>query len=93
MDTLTTILDEDGPEEVVRQVMKGLVPRIMEVHGVEYRCPCSRERVADALVSIGRESLLEMAAEERDISVDCQFCGKQYGFTATELRTLAGQGK
>ena len=93
MDTLTTILDEDGPEEIIEQVMKGLEPRVMEIHDVEYRCPCSRERVAQALASIGCESLQEMAAEEKDISVCCQFCGKEYGFSPAELRAMAGQEK
>ena len=89
MDILTTILDEDGPEEVIEQVMKGLEPRVMEIHDVEYRCPCSRERVAEALKSVGSESLNELAAEEKDVTVDCQFCRKQYVFSAGELRGMA----
>ena len=93
MDTLTTILDEDGPEEIIEQVMKGLEPCVMEIHDVEYRCPCSRERVTEALTSIGSESLLEMAADEKDVSVSCQFCGKEYSFSPAELRAMAGQEK
>ena len=89
MDTLTTILDEDGPEEIIEQVMKGLEPRVMEIHDVEYHCPCTRERVAAALQSIGSESLLEMAEDGKDVTVDCQFCGRQYGFSAAELRGMA----
>ena len=89
MDTLTTILDEDGPEEIISQVMKDLEPRILEVHDAAYLCPCSRERVSAALQSIGSETLQEMAEEENDITVDCQFCGKQYVFTADELRAMA----
>ena len=93
MDTLTTILAEDGAEEVLRQVMKGLEPHVVEVHPVEYRCPCSHERVRAALASIGRESLEEMAAEEQEITVDCQFCGSQYRFTPAELRALTGESE
>lgn len=93
MDTLTTILAEDGPEEIIEQVMKGLEPRVMEIHDVEYRCPCSRERVTEALRSIGSESLSELAAEEKEVTVDCQFCGKQYCFSAGELRSMAEQEK
>ena len=89
MDTLTTILDEDGPEEILNQVMKDLKPRVMEIHDVEYRCPCSRERVSAALQSIGAESLREMAGDGRNVTVDCQFCGRQYSFSAEELREMA----
>lgn len=89
MDTLTTILDEDGPEEILQQVMKDLEPRVVEIHDVEYRCPCSRERISAALESIGEESLTEIAADGKDVTVDCQFCGRQYSFSAAELSEMA----
>jgi len=89
MDTLTTILDEDGPEEIIRQVMKGLDCHMVETHPVAYHCPCDRQRMAGALRSVGTEALEELAAEQKDISVDCQFCGKQYVFSAAELTAMA----
>ena len=93
MDILTTVLDEDGPEEVLNQVMKGLEPRIVETHPVAYHCPCSRERLSAALSTIGTEALTELANEGRDVDVDCQFCGKSYAFTAAELRAMAEESK
>ena len=50
MDQLTTILHEDGAEEVIRQVLKGFKPEILSREEVSWRCPCSRERVSDALL-------------------------------------------
>ena len=92
MDALTTILAEDGPEEVLRQVMKGLEPRIVETHAADYRCTCSRERIFTALCSIGREAINELAAEEKDVDVTCQFCGRSYAFYPAELREMAAGG-
>ena len=89
MDALTTILDEDGPQEVLAQVMKGLDFHMVEQHEAAYRCPCSRERVASALESIGAEALEEMAEDGKGADVDCQFCGKQYAFSSEELREMA----
>lgn len=93
MDALTTILSEDGLEAVLEQVMKGLEPHVVEEHPLGYVCPCSRARIKTALGSIGAEALEGLAAEEQDVKVDCQFCGKQYSFTPAELRALAGGGK
>lgn len=93
MDALTTILSEDGLEAVLEQVMKGLEPHVVEEHPLGYVCPCSRARIKTALGSIGAEALEGLAAEEQDVKVDCQFCGKQYSFTPAELRALAGKGK
>ena len=89
MDALTTILAEDGPEAVLRQVMKGLEPRIVETHPADYRCTCSRERISAALRTIGIEAITELAAEEKNIEVTCQFCGKNYSFLPSELREMA----
>ena len=91
MDQLTTILDEDGPEAVFAQVLKGMEYHIVGEKDVEYRCYCSHERVKDALRSIGREELGHIAAEGKDISVSCQFCDRVYSFTPEELMALSGE--
>ncbi len=88
MDQLTTILDEDGVEEIIAQVLKGLEPRVLEESEAEYRCYCSRERVADALKSIGAEALGEIAEGGSDTEVGCQFCDKVYVFSPEEIKGL-----
>ena len=93
MDQLTTILNEDGAEEVLHQVLRGLEPEILARDEVNYRCYCSRERIEAALRSSGDETLQELASEGSPTEVTCQFCGKQYIFTPEELlalRTEAG---
>ena len=89
MDQLTTILDEDGADEVIAQVLRGLEPRVLAREPVEYRCYCNRERVEEALRSIGADALREMAAEDKSTEVACQFCGAAYPFTSAELLALA----
>ncbi len=89
MDQLTTILHEDGAEEVLNQVARNLQPRILSVDEAEYRCGCSWGRVSDALKSIGAASLRELAAEENDTEVACQFCGRKYMFRRQDLLELA----
>lgn len=90
MDQLTTILAEDGIEEVFRQVLKGLDYQILSETEMEYRCYCSRERVEEAVSCIEKAELEDMAAEGREISVSCQFCDAEYTFTPEELRAIAG---
>ena len=92
MDQLTTVLDEDGAEAVLDQVLRGLEPRVLAREPVAYRCYCSRERVAEALRSVGAEALRELAAEERAAEVNCQFCGAAYSFSPAELLALAAEG-
>ncbi len=88
MDQLTTVLDEDGPEELFRQVLKGLEYHIVAEAPVGYRCPCSRERVGMALSVIDTGDLEEMIAEGKDVDVLCQFCDRQYAFSPADLREI-----
>ena len=88
MDQLTTILAEDGLEEVFSQVLKGLPYHIVDENEVGYRCYCSRERVADALVSIGSDAIEEMINDGKNIDVSCQFCDNVYSFSPSDLKLL-----
>ena len=88
MDQLTTVLDEDGDEEVFRQVLRGLEYHIAAETPVGYRCPCSRERIALALSVIDRSELEEMIGDGKDIDVICQFCARHYAFSPSDLRGI-----
>ena len=91
MDQLTTILDEDGAEELFRQVLKGLEYHIVGEAPVEYRCYCSRERVREALLCIDSADIEDMCREGKDISVSCQFCDCVYSFSPDELKALLSE--
>lgn len=88
MDQLTTVLDEDGIDTVIDQVLAGLEHETVERKPIEYRCNCSRERVSDALRACGEDELRSMATEGKNTEVTCQFCDKVYNFTPEELLTL-----
>ncbi len=91
MDQLTTILDEDGVEELFTQVLKGIDYQILEQSPVEYRCACSKERLSEAMACIDRGELLDMIREEKDIEVCCDFCGTRHVFSTEDLRAIAAK--
>ena len=88
MDQLTTILDEDGADAIIPQVMRGLEPEIVLRHPMAYRCACSRAHVEQALRQCGAQELQDMIAEGKDTQVHCQFCDAEYVFTPAQLQTL-----
>lgn len=93
MDQLTTILNEDGAEQVFAQVLKGFEYHLVGEVPVEYRCYCSRERVEEALVCVDESDMEEMIAAGEDISVSCQFCDTVYSFSPDDLRALLDRKK
>ncbi|TLS48620.1 Hsp33 family molecular chaperone HslO [Paenibacillus antri] len=74
------------PEDMMRE----LVDDISAVERLELRfqCFCSRERVENTLVSLGKEELDAIIEGEGSAEVVCHFCNEKYGFDRTELTTL-----
>ena len=60
----------------------------METTEVSYKCYCSRDRVESALISLGKAELENIASEEKEFPVECQFCDTVYKFTPADIREL-----
>ena len=82
------LMENDDPESLLRRVMEDFELEILETVPVEYRCYCSRERMAAALVSLGRKQLTELAEDPNGIELTCQFCDSRQRFTPEEIRKL-----
>lgn len=78
-------------EEMALKVLDGLTPNVLDDFSAEYKCDCSKERVERALISIGRNDLKEMAAENDNTEVCCHFCDKKYSFSSEELIALSNR--
>lgn len=86
---VTGLLDRNGdPEAMLRTVLSGFDVEILETSPVEYRCYCSRERVERALISLGKQELESILAEQGGCELTCQFCDRVYRFSADQLRSL-----
>ena len=80
-----------SPEDILGQVCGDLGVVFMETVPVEYKCYCSRERVEQALISLGRKELEDIAKEGKPFPVACQFCDTEYTFTPEDIRELLGK--
>jgi len=56
--------------------------------GPRFACPCSRERMAAMLKSLGRPEAESVLAEQGRIEVGCDFCGRQERFDAVDVASL-----
>lgn len=85
-----TAMLEQGmtPEDILGAVAGDLGVVFMETTEVEYKCYCSRERVIQALISLGKEELKEIAEEGKSFPVECQFCDEIYTFTPEDIGAL-----
>lgn len=89
MRPISAMLDEGKtPEEIAGMLLEGLEPNELDSAEPVYGCDCSRERTERVLISIGKDELNAIAAEGKDTSVCCHFCGKEYVFTPEEIKNL-----
>ena len=50
-----------------------------------YKCDCSKDHMAEALATIGKEELDKIIEEDGEAELVCHFCNKKYHFNQREL--------
>ena len=86
---VTPMLEEGlTPEDILGQVCGDLGVVFMETTEVAYRCYCSRDRVEQARISLGRKEMSEIRDEGKTFQVECQFCDHVYEFTPEDIQNL-----
>lgn len=86
---VTTLLRQGQPPlEVLRKLFQTADFSVRESQPLCFSCPCSRKAIADILVGLGTAELQSMA-EQQTTTVRCEYCRKEYNFSAAELLTLS----
>ncbi|MCK9535165.1 MAG: Hsp33 family molecular chaperone HslO [Pseudomonas sp.] len=63
--------------------------RLFPTTGVTFQCSCTRERSAQALISLGLDDLQLLLAEKAGtIEIDCQFCNERYLFNEADIAQM-----
>jgi molecular chaperone Hsp33 len=79
------------PEEIVSLAVGGLDVLFLEKTPLKFKCSCSRERVKDILVAMGKDEIKKIQQELGKAEVRCHFCSELYNFEADELEMLIKQ--
>ena len=81
-------------QQIAEIALDGIEYDLFDEIEVEYRCTCSRERMAAALHSVGKKELRQMLDEQlaegkpEELEISCRFCKNNYRFTADQLEKL-----
>ncbi|MEW5762698.1 MAG: Hsp33 family molecular chaperone HslO [Bacillota bacterium] len=76
------------PEDILAMLLDGFSPRVEARQAFRFACDCSRERLREILVALGREELEELLAEQGGAEARCAFCNRVYRFGRDELAEL-----
>lgn len=94
IDSVSHMVDSGmTPRDMIDTVFAGLAYDVLDAANVDYVCPCSRERYARALLSLGKKELQRLLDEDEPVETLCSFCGKKYVFGLDEVRAMLEKAK
>ncbi|WP_047986242.1 Hsp33 family molecular chaperone HslO [Ornithinibacillus californiensis] len=79
------------PEEILEQLFEGEELKIHEKMPVQFKCKCSKERLGNAIIGLGKQEIQEMIEEDHGAQASCHFCNEDYHFTEEDLKELLQQ--
>ena len=86
---LTQMIDEGkNAEDIINTIFEDMDPNILEKKQISYLCDCSRERIENVLLALGKNELKKLSEEQETTEVQCHFCNKKYKFSREDIRNL-----
>ncbi|MCH1626918.1 Hsp33 family molecular chaperone HslO [Fredinandcohnia quinoae] len=80
-----------SPEDILAELVGKDNLKILEKMPVSFVCPCSKERIERAIISLGQEEIEAMINEDEKAEAQCHFCNETYHLTKEELIDLKKQ--
>ena len=81
-------------EQIADIALRDVPYDIFDTLEVEYKCDCSRKRMHEKMLSLGKKELSGLLDEQeaegkpRELTAICRFCNTEYTFTESELIEL-----
>ena len=81
-------------EDIAKIALRDVPFDVFDEIDVAYRCNCSRERTTRALITLGKDELLKMLAEQaregkpERLEVNCRFCDKKQYYNRADIEKM-----
>ena len=87
---VSKMLDQNlSLEEIAKKITGDENVKIIDENIVPiYKCDCSKEHMAEALETLGKEELEDIIKQDNGAELTCHFCNKKYDFSVQDLRQI-----
>jgi len=87
---VSKLMDEgESPEEILFRLLGGEENvKILEKMPVTFKCDCSKERFANAIITLGPTEIQDMIDEDHGAEANCHFCGNSFHYFEEDLAEL-----
>ena len=76
------------PEEILDTLLPDTDLMILEEKPVQFKCDCSKDKFAEAIIALGPAEIEAMIKEDHGAEAVCAFCGNKYEYTEADLTAL-----
>lgn len=90
---ISTLLKNGArPIDLAKPYMQGLdITQLDHPYEIKYHCPCTKDRVMQALEILGQDELKDMVDKNEEAKIQCQMCGRPYLITPPEIEEIRQQ--
>lgn len=81
------------PEDLINALLGDGNVKILDKMTVTFACKCSKERISQAILSLGKQEISDMIETDGGAETECHFCNQKYIFTKSELEELRDESK
>lgn len=86
---ISTLLDEgQTPEEILQNLLATDDVEFLETMPVQFKCDCSKEKFASAIITLGAEQIQELIDQDHGAEAVCAFCNNKYKYSEADLYEL-----
>lgn len=86
---ISTLLDEgQTPEEILQNLLGTDDVEFLETMPVQFKCDCSKEKFASAIITLGAEQIQELIDQDHGAEAVCAFCNNKYKYSEADLYEL-----
>lgn len=86
---ISSLLDEgQTPEEILQTLLATDDVEFLENKPVQFKCDCSKEKFASAIITLGAEQIQELIDQDHGAEAVCAFCNNKYDYSETDLYEL-----
>ncbi|SDD68059.1 molecular chaperone Hsp33 [Terribacillus halophilus] len=84
----TLIREGNTPEQILEKLIGEENIHFLDNLPVSFTCQCSKDRIENAIKSLGNEEIQAMIDEDHGAEASCHFCNETYTFTEEDLKAL-----
>ncbi len=90
---ISELVAQSGNMDELLSSLMGQIPhRVLERRAAKFTCSCSKSRLTDTLVSLGKKEIADLISDGKAEMV-CHFCNEHYLFNLEELQRISDQAE